>query len=105
MAEGGKVFQKQRSKTNPSACVSPRAFSATVVFTKDGMKVGVRHVEQEKYVDRTQNWVVKAWNMAESSTDPSSAPAAAAAKRRSARNAKPASAAAESAGNGGAKKR
>ena len=62
-----------------------------MVFTKDGMKVGVRHVEQEKYVDRTQNWVVKAWNMAESSTDPS-ASAASAAKRRSPRNnAKPAS--------------
>ena len=77
-----------------------------MVFTKDGMKVGVRHVEQEKYVDRTQNWVVKAWNMAESSTDPSSA-SATAAKRKSARNAKPASsAAAEGAGNGGgAKKR
>ncbi|KAH9890875.1 hypothetical protein F4778DRAFT_372818 [Xylariomycetidae sp. FL2044] len=34
-----------------------------VVFTKDGMKVGVKHVENEKYVDATQNWVVKAWNM------------------------------------------
>jgi len=34
-----------------------------VVFTKDGMKVGVKHVETEKYVDATQNWVVKAWNL------------------------------------------
>ncbi|KAI1802558.1 hypothetical protein F4811DRAFT_394859 [Daldinia bambusicola] len=34
-----------------------------VVFTKDGLKVGVKHVEQEKYVDATQNWVVKAWNL------------------------------------------
>ncbi|XXH01108.1 hypothetical protein Hte_007459 [Hypoxylon texense] len=34
-----------------------------VVFTKDGLKVGVKHVEQERYVDATQSWVVKAWNM------------------------------------------
>ncbi|KAH8645659.1 hypothetical protein BX600DRAFT_519248 [Xylariales sp. PMI_506] len=34
-----------------------------VVFTKDGVRVGVRHVEQERYVDATQSWVVKAWNM------------------------------------------
>lgn len=34
-----------------------------VVFTKDGMRVGVKHVEQEKYVDATQGWVMKAWNM------------------------------------------
>ncbi|KAK7976345.1 hypothetical protein PG989_014808 [Apiospora arundinis] len=35
-----------------------------VVFTKDGMRVGVKHVEQERYVDATQSWFVKAWNMA-----------------------------------------
>ena len=65
------------------------------------MKVGVRHVEQEKYVDRTQNWVVKAWNMAESSTDPStSSAAAAAAKRRSARNARSASSSGADSGDG-----
>lgn len=34
-----------------------------VVFTKDGMRVGVRHVENERYVDATQSWVVKAWNL------------------------------------------
>jgi hypothetical protein len=33
-----------------------------VVFTKDGMRVGVKHVENERYVDTTQSWVVKAWN-------------------------------------------
>ncbi|KAI0150581.1 hypothetical protein GGR57DRAFT_186784 [Xylariaceae sp. FL1272] len=36
--------------------------SRNVVFTKDGMKVGVKHIEQEKYVDKTQSWLVKAWN-------------------------------------------
>ncbi|RYP30083.1 hypothetical protein DL767_006434 [Monosporascus sp. MG133] len=41
-----------------------------MVFTKDGVRVGVKHVKQEEYVDRTQSWVVKAWNMGESKTDP-----------------------------------
>ncbi|KAI1349242.1 hypothetical protein F5Y01DRAFT_189399 [Xylaria sp. FL0043] len=36
--------------------------SHNVVFTKDGVKVGVKHVENERYVDATQSWVVKAWN-------------------------------------------
>jgi hypothetical protein len=35
-----------------------------VVFTKDGLKVGVKHVENEQYVDATQGWVVKTWNLA-----------------------------------------
>ena len=34
-----------------------------VVFTKDGLRVGVKHVENEAYIDRTQSWVVKAWNL------------------------------------------
>lgn len=40
-----------------------------VVFTRSGVKVGVRHVEDEKYLDKTQRWVVKAWNMGESTED------------------------------------
>lgn len=39
--------------------------SKNVVFTKDGVKVGVKHMENEAYVDRTQSWVVKAWNLAD----------------------------------------
>ena len=34
-----------------------------VVLSRDGMRVGVRHMEDEKYVDATQSWVVKAWNL------------------------------------------
>lgn len=33
-----------------------------VVFTKDGMKVGVKEVKNESYVDATQGFLVKAWN-------------------------------------------
>jgi hypothetical protein len=40
-----------------------------VVFTKDGMKVGVKHMENERYVDATQSWVVKAWNAGSSANN------------------------------------
>ncbi|KAL2752206.1 hypothetical protein ACRALDRAFT_1095439 [Sodiomyces alcalophilus JCM 7366] len=43
---------------------SQRMEKRNVVFTKDGVRVGVRHVNTEKYVDQTQSWVVKAWNLA-----------------------------------------
>ncbi|KAI9820896.1 MAG: hypothetical protein M1832_003529 [Thelocarpon impressellum] len=33
-----------------------------VTFTKDGMKVGVKEVKTERYVDSTQSVLVKAWN-------------------------------------------
>ena len=35
-----------------------------VVFSRDGVKVGVKSYRNEKYVDKTQSWVVKAWNLA-----------------------------------------
>lgn len=35
-----------------------------VVFTRDGVRVGVKDIKNEKYVDTTQGWVVKAWNLA-----------------------------------------
>lgn len=40
-----------------------------VVFTKDGVRVGVRHMQNEKYVDKTQSYVVKAWNLASAQKD------------------------------------
>ncbi|KAI1363527.1 hypothetical protein F5Y08DRAFT_340598 [Xylaria arbuscula] len=52
--------------------------SRNVVFTKDGVKVGVKHVENERYVDATQSWVVKAWNAGSAANSEK----AAAAKRR-----------------------
>lgn len=38
--------------------------SKNVVFTKDGVRVGVKNIKNENYVDATQSWVVKAWNLA-----------------------------------------
>lgn len=35
-----------------------------VSFTKDGMRVGVKDVQNEEYVDRTQSVLVKAWQFA-----------------------------------------
>ncbi|KAI9868302.1 MAG: hypothetical protein M1813_005745 [Trichoglossum hirsutum] len=34
-----------------------------VLVTKGGVKVGVKEVGNEKYVDRTQSILVKAWNL------------------------------------------
>ncbi|KAL4928438.1 uncharacterized protein BDV17DRAFT_96631 [Aspergillus undulatus] len=33
-----------------------------VMFTKDGVKVGVREVNEEEYVDRSQSILVNMWN-------------------------------------------
>ncbi|KOS18147.1 hypothetical protein ESCO_002594 [Escovopsis weberi] len=35
-----------------------------VVFSRDGVRVGIREPSNEKYVDATQSYVVKAWNLA-----------------------------------------
>ncbi|AEO60199.1 hypothetical protein MYCTH_2309165 [Thermothelomyces thermophilus ATCC 42464] len=34
-----------------------------ITITKDGMRVNVQGIEAESYLDRTQNWVVKAWEL------------------------------------------
>lgn len=56
------------SATKIQAQASKNMGKKNVVLTKDGLRVGVRHVETEKYVDATQSWVVKAWNLHSSST-------------------------------------
>jgi hypothetical protein len=40
-----------------------------VVFTKDGIKVGVKDIQNERYVDKTQSWVVKAWKLSQPNPD------------------------------------
>ncbi|KJZ72388.1 hypothetical protein HIM_08191 [Hirsutella minnesotensis 3608] len=42
---------------------SERMGKKNVVFTKDGVRVGVKQMQTENYVDATQSWVVKAWNL------------------------------------------
>lgn len=46
-----------------SSAASDKMQSKNVVFTKDGMKVGVKEVKTESYVDSTQSILVKAWNL------------------------------------------
>lgn len=43
--------------------VSQRMGKKNVVFTKDGMRVGVKHVANEREVDATQRYLVNAWNL------------------------------------------
>ncbi|KUI58199.1 hypothetical protein VP1G_05502 [Cytospora mali] len=43
--------------------VSERMGKKNVVWTKDGVKVGVKHVESEREVDTTQKYFVNAWNL------------------------------------------
>jgi hypothetical protein len=35
-----------------------------ISFSKDGLKVGVKELKDEDYADKTQNYLVKAWNHA-----------------------------------------
>ncbi|TAQ84729.1 hypothetical protein B7494_g6962 [Chlorociboria aeruginascens] len=46
-----------------SNAASDKMQSKNVVFTKDGLRVGVKEVKNESYVDATQNYLVKAWNL------------------------------------------
>ncbi|KAK4159655.1 hypothetical protein QBC43DRAFT_326838 [Cladorrhinum sp. PSN259] len=38
-------------------------------FTKDGLRVNVKEVRTESYVDSTQSWFVKAWNLSGNQPD------------------------------------
>ena len=51
------------SATKIQETASERMGRKNVVFTKDGLRVGVREMQNENYVDKTQSWVVKAWNL------------------------------------------
>ncbi|KAF4632025.1 hypothetical protein G7Y89_g6101 [Cudoniella acicularis] len=46
-----------------SSAASEKMQSKNVVFSKDGVKVGVKHLRNESYVDATQGFLVKAWNL------------------------------------------
>ena len=46
-----------------SSATSDKMQAKNVVFTKDGLKVGVKDVRTESYVDTTQSFLVKAWNL------------------------------------------
>lgn len=56
-------YQIYLSVTKIQQTASQKMGKKNVVFTKDGVKVGVKEVKEENYVDATQSWVVKAWNL------------------------------------------
>ncbi|KAI5466500.1 hypothetical protein BGZ63DRAFT_400881 [Mariannaea sp. PMI_226] len=57
------------SVTKIQQTASERMGKKNVVFTKDGMRVGVKHRNTENYIDSTQSWVVKAWNLGTASNE------------------------------------
>ncbi|KAL7923180.1 hypothetical protein ACQKWADRAFT_312288 [Trichoderma austrokoningii] len=63
------LFQVYLSFTKIRESASERMGKKNVVFTKDGVRVGVRQMHNEKYVDKTQSYVVKAWNLANAQKD------------------------------------
>ncbi|KAH7157206.1 hypothetical protein EDB81DRAFT_789141 [Dactylonectria macrodidyma] len=56
-------YQVYLSAAKIQETASERMGKKNVVFTKDGMRVGVKQMKNENYVDATQSWVVKAWNL------------------------------------------
>lgn len=60
------LYQVYLSVTKIRQSASERMGKKNVVFTKDGVRVGVKQIQNEKYVDTTQSWVVKAWNLGSS---------------------------------------
>lgn len=44
-----------------------RQIGGNVSFTKDGMRVNVKNIQNESYLDRTQSWFVKAWELGSTS--------------------------------------
>jgi hypothetical protein len=56
-------YQVYLSVGKISANASQQMSGKNVVLTKDGMRVGVKHVENETYVDKTQSVLVKAWEL------------------------------------------
>ncbi|KAG6041833.1 hypothetical protein E4U41_001304 [Claviceps citrina] len=68
-AIGWVLYQVFDSATKFRDTASERMGKKNVVITKDGVRVGVKHVQNEKYVDKTQSWVVKAWNLGQAKSD------------------------------------
>ncbi|KAK7428684.1 hypothetical protein QQZ08_004778 [Neonectria magnoliae] len=70
LAAGGWVgYQVYLSVAKIQETASERMGRKNVVFTKDGMRVGVKQMKNENYVDATQSWVVKAWNLGTNKDD------------------------------------
>lgn len=56
-------WQIYLSVTQMRGNLSERMGKKNVVFTKDGVRVGVKSVANEREVDATQRYLVNAWNL------------------------------------------
>ncbi|QYS96402.1 hypothetical protein H0G86_003649 [Trichoderma simmonsii] len=66
---GWVLYQIYLSFQQMRETASERMGRKNVVFTKDGVRVGIKHMQNEKYVDKTQSYVVKAWNLGTAQRD------------------------------------
>lgn len=57
------AYQLYLTATQISRTASQKLEQKNVIFSKEGLKVGVKDVKNESYVDATQNFLVKAWNL------------------------------------------
>ncbi|KAH8718077.1 hypothetical protein HC256_002735 [Beauveria bassiana] len=63
------LYHVYLSVTKMGETASQKMGKKNVVLTKDGMRVGVKNVRNERYVDQTQSYVVKAWNLGQAQDD------------------------------------
>ncbi|KAL7958445.1 hypothetical protein V8C34DRAFT_282823 [Trichoderma compactum] len=66
---GWVLYQIYLSLVQMRETASERMGRKNVVFTKDGVRVGIKQMQNEKYVDKTQSYVVKAWNLGTAQRD------------------------------------
>ncbi|KAL5597031.1 hypothetical protein BROUX41_006301 [Berkeleyomyces rouxiae] len=57
------LYQAYLTSVGVRDAASEKMHKKNIAFSKDGLKVGVKDVNTEKYVDGTQKWMVKAWNL------------------------------------------
>ena len=57
------IYQVYLSVIKIQAQAQAQMSHNNVVLTKDGMRVGIKSIGNEAYVDRTQSWLVKAWTL------------------------------------------
>lgn len=66
---GWVLYQIYLSFIQMRETASERMGRKNVVFTKDGVRVGIKQMQNEKYIDKTQSYVVKAWNLGTAQKD------------------------------------
>ncbi|KKF92880.1 hypothetical protein CFIMG_004263RA [Ceratocystis fimbriata CBS 114723] len=63
------LYQAYLTSIGVRDAANERMNKKNIAFSKDGLKVGVKSINTEKYVDGTQKWMVKAWNLSGNSLE------------------------------------